>query len=124
MARAVMRDPAVLILDEATSSLDSESERLIQEAMEQFVKGRTTIVIAHRLSTVLKADRILVMEQGRIVQQGTHDELMSMGGLYRRLYEVQFRDIPEANGNAAAAPAGTTLPIVPSAAPAPGGAGG
>jgi subfamily B ATP-binding cassette protein MsbA len=120
MARAVMRDPAVLILDEATSSLDSESERLIQEAMEHFVKGRTTIVIAHRLSTVLKADRILVMEQGRIVQQGTHDALMEMGGLYRRLYEVQFRDIPEANGSKDAAPAGATLPIVPSAAPVPG----
>jgi subfamily B ATP-binding cassette protein MsbA len=120
MARAVMRDPAVLILDEATSSLDSESERLIQEAMEHFVKGRTTIVIAHRLSTVLKADRILVMEQGRIVQQGTHDALMEMGGLYRRLYEVQFRDIPEANGSRDAAPADATLPIVPSAAPVPG----
>jgi len=115
MARAVMRDPAVLILDEATSSLDSESERLIQEAMEHFVKGRTTIVIAHRLSTVLKADRILVMEQGRIVQQGTHDELMAAGGLYRRLYEVQFRDVPEANGSPAAA-----VPAVPSVAPASG----
>jgi len=98
MARAIMRDPAVLILDEATSSLDSESERLIQEAMETFVKGRTTIVIAHRLSTVLKADRILVLEQGRIVQQGTHEQLMAEGGLYRRLYEVQFRDAADLNG--------------------------
>ncbi|HZE89771.1 MAG TPA: ABC transporter ATP-binding protein, partial [Verrucomicrobiae bacterium] len=106
MARAVMRDPAVLILDEATSSLDSESERLIQEAMETFVKGRTTIVIAHRLSTVLKADRIIVMEQGRIAQQGTHDELIAAGGLYRRLYEVQFRDMPDLNGGLGGAAGG------------------
>jgi len=109
MARAVMRDPAILILDEATSSLDSESERLIQEAMETFVSGRTTIVIAHRLSTVLKADRIVVLEQGRIVQQGTHEELMAMGGLYRRLYEVQFRDLPESNGGGAPAEPGPSL---------------
>ncbi len=93
LARAVMRDPSLLILDEPTSSLDSESERLIQEAMESFVKGRTTIVIAHRLSTVLKADRILVMENGRIIQEGRHEDLIAEpGGLYRRLYEVQFRD--------------------------------
>jgi len=113
MARAVMRDPAVLILDEATSSLDSESERLIQVAMEEFVKGRTTIVIAHRLSTVLKADRIIVMDQGRIVQQGTHDHLMAQGGLYRRLYEVHFRDVPD---SAAAAAGGAALPADPAPA--------
>lgn len=93
LARAVMRDPAILILDEPTSSLDSESERLIQVAMESFVGERTTIVIAHRLSTVLKADRILVMDDGQVVQEGTHRELITQGGsLYRRLYEVQFRD--------------------------------
>jgi len=93
LARAVMSGPGVLILDEPTSSLDSESERLIQEAMETFVAGRTTFVIAHRLSTVLKADRIIVMDQGRIVQVGSHHELMSQaGGLYRRLYEVQFSE--------------------------------
>ncbi len=106
LARAVLRDPSVLILDEPTSSLDSESERLIQEAMESFVKGRTTIVIAHRLSTVLKADRILVMENGRIVQQGRHEELIAQpGGLYRRLYDVQFRDAgPRAPGVGVPAP--------------------
>ena len=105
LARAVMRDPAVLILDEPTSSLDSESERLIQEAMDTFVHGRTTIVIAHRLSTVLKANRIIVLEQGRIVQEGTHHQLIAQeGGLYRRLYEIQFADGPAVNGAAVAAP--------------------
>jgi len=106
LARAVMSSPGVLILDEPTSSLDSESERLIQEAMETFVAGRTTFVIAHRLSTVLKADRIIVMDRGKIVQEGTHRELISESlGLYRRLYEVQFanpgdrRDPKGAGGN-------------------------
>jgi len=102
LARAVMRDPAILLLDEATSSLDTESERLIQDAMDKFVEGRTTIVIAHRLSTILHADRIVVMEAGRLVEQGTHQELLARGGLYRRLYEMQFRDQAETPAGAGA----------------------
>jgi subfamily B ATP-binding cassette protein MsbA len=90
IARALLKDPRILILDEATSSLDSEAEAVVQQALETLMEGRTTFVIAHRLSTVRNADRILVLESGRIVQEGTHDELMTAGGLYRDLYEAQF----------------------------------
>jgi ATP-binding cassette, subfamily B, bacterial len=90
IARAILRDPAVLLLDEATSALDAESERLVQQALESLMKDRTTIVIAHRLATVLKADRIIVMEEGRIVAEGDHHTLVSAGGLYARLVKLQF----------------------------------
>ncbi len=89
IARAVLRDPKILILDEATSSLDSESERVIQEAMDQVMKGRTTIVVAHRLSTIRKADLILVLEDGKIVERGDHAELLRHGGVYKKLHEIQ-----------------------------------
>ena len=90
LARVILKDPKILILDEATSSLDSESEALIQEALKRVMKGRTSIVIAHRLSTILAADLILVMDRGRIVERGTHSELLALGGVYSQLYETQF----------------------------------
>lgn len=89
--RACVHDPRVLVLDEATSSVDSTSEQLIQQATERITQGRTSIVIAHRLSTVQKADRILVIDQGRIVEQGDHQELLAQNGIYRNLYELQFK---------------------------------
>ncbi|HXK97931.1 MAG TPA: ATP-binding cassette domain-containing protein, partial [Limnochordia bacterium] len=91
IARAVLKNPRIIILDEATSSLDSLSERLIQDAIKPLLAGRTSIVIAHRLSTIIAADQILVMDQGRIVQRGTHEELVMRPGLYRELYEKQFK---------------------------------
>ncbi|WKZ36818.1 MAG: ABC transporter ATP-binding protein [Anaerolineales bacterium] len=91
LARVILKDPRILVLDEATSSLDSESEALIQDALKRVMAGRTSIVIAHRLSTILAADLILVMDRGRIVERGTHDELLSQNGLYAQLYETQFR---------------------------------
>jgi ATP-binding cassette subfamily B protein len=91
LARVILKDPRILVLDEATSHLDSESESLIQEALKRVMAGRTSIVIAHRLSTILAADLILVMDKGKIVERGTHDELISMNGLYAQLYETQFR---------------------------------
>jgi len=92
IARALLKDPAVLVLDEATSSLDTESERLIEDAMERLLAGRTTLIIAHRLSTVRRADRLIVLDRGRIVEEGSHAELLARGGLYARLYQRQFRD--------------------------------
>ena len=88
--RAYVSNPAILILDEATSSIDSQSEILIQKATNKITKGRTSIVIAHRLATVKKADRIIVMEKGKIVEQGTHNELLKQKGYYSKLYEIQF----------------------------------
>ncbi|MGB3457367.1 MAG: ABC transporter transmembrane domain-containing protein [Litorimonas sp.] len=90
IARAILRDAPILLLDEATSALDSESERAVQQAFETLSQGRTTLVIAHRLATVLKADRIIVLEEGRVVETGTHDALSTAGGLYSRLAELQF----------------------------------
>ena len=92
IARAILKDPRILILDEATSALDNESEVLVQSALDRLMVGRTTFVIAHRLSTVRNAHRILVMDGGRIVADGTHEALLAAGGLYRDLYELQFRD--------------------------------
>jgi len=94
IARAILRHADILLLDEATSSLDNESESLVQEALEDLMQEQTTIVIAHRLSTVEKADRILVLDQGVIVEEGTHTELLHQGGLYARLHKMQFRDSP------------------------------
>ncbi|MBL8120922.1 MAG: ATP-binding cassette domain-containing protein, partial [Anaerolineae bacterium] len=89
--RAAVNAPKVLILDEATSSVDSTSEQLIQQATEVLTQGRTSIVIAHRLSTIQKADRIIVLDQGRIIEQGSHHELLAQDGPYRKLYDLQFR---------------------------------
>jgi ATP-binding cassette subfamily B protein len=96
IARVILKDPCLLILDEATSHLDSHSEALIQAALEPLLEGRTSLVIAHRLSTILAADRILVVDEGRLVEQGTHAELLARGGLYAFLYETQFGQEPEA----------------------------
>ena len=101
LARALLRNPALLILDEATSALDSESEAVVQDALAVLMEGRTTFVIAHRLSTVRNADRIIVLDEGRIVEEGRHDALVAMGGLYADLSQRQFQ-----NGSTS----GTSLP--------------
>ena len=91
IARAVMKNPPILILDEATSALDTESERLVQEALETLMADRTVLVIAHRLSTVTNADKIIVMDKGEIKEMGTHEELIQKNGLYNNLYNIQFK---------------------------------
>jgi ATP-binding cassette subfamily B protein len=100
LARVILKDPRILVLDEATSSLDSESEALIQDALKRVMAGRTSIVIAHRLSTILAADLILVLDRGQIVERGTHAELLAQGGLYAHLYETQFKSAPVQAGHA------------------------
>jgi len=90
LARAVLRDPPILILDEATSALDAESERLVQNALDHLMKGRTTFIIAHRLSTIIKADIILVLDEGRLIEQGNHAQLIASNGAYCRLYQSQL----------------------------------
>jgi ABC-type multidrug transport system fused ATPase/permease subunit len=95
LARALLANPRILIMDEATSSIDAYTELLIQSAMDRTLKGRTAIVIAHRLSTVRNADTIVVLEGGRIVEKGRHEELLKRGGLYEQLYELQFKAEPE-----------------------------
>jgi ATP-binding cassette subfamily B protein len=93
LARVILKDPRILVLDEATSNLDSESEQLIQEALSRVMAQRTSIVIAHRLSTILAADQILVIDRGKIVQQGNHSDLVEQKGLYSKLYKTQFKNI-------------------------------
>jgi ATP-binding cassette subfamily B protein len=90
--RALLYDPSILILDEATSSIDSESESLIQQAIEKLIAGRTSIVIAHRLSTIRKADKIVVLHQGEVQEMGSHEELLQQKGFYYQLYQMQFTD--------------------------------
>jgi ATP-binding cassette subfamily B protein len=94
IARVILKDPRILILDEATSHLDSQNEELVQAALAPLFADRTSLVIAHRLSTILAADQILVLDEGRLVEKGTHEELLSRNGLYARLYETQFRKEP------------------------------
>jgi len=91
IARALLLDPRILILDDSTSSVDTQTERLIQQALDRLMEGRTTFVIAQRLSTVRRADQILVLDQGRVIERGTHDQLLAQDGLYREIYELQLR---------------------------------
>jgi subfamily B ATP-binding cassette protein MsbA len=114
IARAIYKDAPILILDEATSALDSESERLVQQALETLMRGRTSLVIAHRLSTIERADRIVAMQDGRVVEEGSHAELLATGGLYARLHALQFGGAPARRADAPAAAA-----VVPDTPPGP-----
>src|SRR3546814_5237834 len=96
IARAMLKDAPILILDEATAALDTESERLVQDALDKLMPDRTTLVIAHRLSTIEHADQVLVLDQGRLVEQGSHAELLARGGLYAHLHKMQFREPADA----------------------------
>ncbi|PKM70397.1 MAG: ABC transporter ATP-binding protein, partial [Firmicutes bacterium HGW-Firmicutes-18] len=91
-ARAIISDPRIFVLDEATSSIDTQTERMIQDAIEKVLRGRTSFVIAHRLSTIVNSDRILVIEKGEVVEEGTHEELMAIKGHYHNLYTNQYRE--------------------------------
>ncbi len=91
--RALVHDPKIIVLDEATSSVDTETEELIQNAIEKLMKGRTAIVIAHRLSTIQKANKIIVLDKGEIQEKGTHDELLERGGFYANLYRMQYKEV-------------------------------
>jgi ATP-binding cassette, subfamily B, bacterial len=116
IARVLLKDPRILILDEATSALDTVSERLIQAALERLMEGRTTIAIAHRLSTILRADQILVYDRGRIVERGTHAQLLAHGGLYARLYREQFLSEPSEVAGAATTAGDDSIEAVPASA--------
>jgi ATP-binding cassette subfamily B protein len=109
IARTLLKDPCILILDDSTSSVDTETEAEIRAALEHLMQGRTTFIIAHRIQSVMNADLILVMDKGRIVQRGTHEELMLQEGIYRRIYEMQARIEVELERELA----GVTLPETP-----------
>jgi len=102
IARAIIRNNPILILDEPTAALDTESERLVMEALERLMKGRTVITIAHRLSTIRDSDKIIVLKDGVVAEEGTHDELIALGGVYAELYRVQFGEPPAARAAGAA----------------------
>jgi ABC-type multidrug transport system ATPase subunit len=123
IARALLKDPRIIVLDEATSSLDSRVERLVQDALQHLLRSRTSVVIAHRLSTILSADKILVLDRGRIVQVGTHTDLLAQGGLYAQLYHEQFERHAAAEAVQPALQPATTVGEPPAALPERRGSG-